>query len=250
MKMSQILNDSSAQIKLSLESGKNGSAPETSGKRQCENLRLRPSLLSSSRTLIWFKCSPPVLPLACKISLSSESAAFCQHFMSKFTRFPATVMNEQQDVFGSRFPTERGSVSRGAHHWHSILDWEVFIAPAPLRFAWICQIWLWAEAARSRDFWKWAGPTDLHCTKLCSVLTVGSVEGEFWKLSRRETVVGGSWGVFVSLKWQLRGTPWHLRIRRLSFEEAKFRANLSLRSLAPRHIEQVTRPLHVCIPDI
>ena len=168
MKMSQILNDSSAQIKLSLESGKNGSAPETSGKRQCENLRLRPSLLSSSRTLIWFKCSPPVLPLACKISLSSESAAFCQHFMSKFTRFPATVMNEQQDVFGSRFPTERGSVSRGAHHWISILDWEVFIAPAPLRFAWICQIWLWAEAARSRDFWKWAGPTDLHCTKLCS----------------------------------------------------------------------------------
>ena len=46
------------------------------------------SLLSSSGAPIWFKCSPPVLRLACKISLSSESA-FCQHFMSKFTRVPS-----------------------------------------------------------------------------------------------------------------------------------------------------------------
>ena len=90
------------------------------------------SLLSSSRTPIWFKCSPPVLRLACKISLSSESA-FCQHFMSKFTRVPSNRHEWTPRRFWFTIPDGTG-VCEPAHHCHSILDWEVFIAAPPLRF--------------------------------------------------------------------------------------------------------------------
>ena len=86
--------------------------------------------------------------------------------------------------------------------------------------------------------WNWAGLDGFTLYKVIRI-AVRPVKGEFWKLSAQRDGGGRQWeGVFVSLlKWQLRSTPWHpplLRIlRRLSFEEAKFRANLSLLTLAP-----------------
>ena len=166
MKMSQILNDSYVQIKLSLESGKNSSAPETSGKRQCENLLLHPSLLSSSPTPIWFKCSPPVHRLACNISLSSESA-FCQHFMSKFTRVPSN----RHEWTPRRF-------------WFTIPDGTGAGAPALAFYPWLRGFYSFSSAALRVNL---------------SNLTLGRSSEE-----PRFVELGGTWRIYIVQSYTYR----------------------------------------------
>ena len=86
--------------------------------------------------------------------------------------------------------------------------------------------------------WNWAGLDGFTLYKVIRI-AVRPVKGEFWKLSAQRDGGGRQLGCIcvtakvAAEKHAMAPTSLLRILRRLSFEEAKFRANLSLLTLAP-----------------